>query len=184
MSWQDCVLDSDYEILSEFPFDIRKKSTGRYLAEGMKKGYPAVALNGRSIEKHIIIMKQFKPHEETGEKLEVDHRNRNKTDYHLSNLRWVSHSQNMRNRSGYLNKMYEYVDELPDDAIIVNEYGKHEFEDLYFHEDAFYFFNGIQFRKLHIAELKNGSLQIKAFDINGTRCGICYAKFKREYDLI
>jgi hypothetical protein len=87
MTWQDCVLDSDYEIFSEFPFDIRKKSTGRYLAEGMKKGYPSVTLNGRSIEKHIIIMKQFKPHEETEEKLEVDHRNRNKTDYHLLNLR-------------------------------------------------------------------------------------------------
>ncbi len=56
------------------------------------------------------------------------------------------------------NDEVEFVDSIPDDAIVVNEYGTHHFEDYYYHANTFYFYNGIQYRKLHINELKcNGA---------------------------
>jgi hypothetical protein len=186
MSWSECVVDSEYEIFSEFPYDIRRKSNGRYVIEGLSSnGYPRVKLNCKPMNKHSVVMKQFKPHEETEEKLEIDHRNRDKTDYHLWNLRWVSHSENMRNSSGSRNGIvYEYLDDISDEAIIVKDYGDHEFEDLYYHEDVFYKFNGINYRKLHVSESKGGLLQVQAIDINHKNVRIFYSKFKRIYDLI
>jgi hypothetical protein len=83
MSWSECVVDEDYEIFRDFPFDIRKKSNGRYLIEGLELGYPKVMLNHESSFKHVVVMKQFKPHEDTEEKLEIDQINRDRTDYHL-----------------------------------------------------------------------------------------------------
>jgi hypothetical protein len=185
MSWSECVVDKDYEIFSDFPYDIRRKVTGRYLIEGPVRGYPNVMLNQKQTYKHVIVMNQFKPHEETEEKLEVDHINRDRTDYHLSNLRWVSHSENLLNMIGSRNGIvYEYVDDIPDDALVVKDYGKHEFEDFYFYEDVFYKFDGINYRKLHINDRKDGLLSVFVKDIKGKNTQICYSKFKRIYDLI
>jgi hypothetical protein len=130
-------------------------------------------------------MTQFKPHEDTQEKLEVDPINRDRTDYHLSNLRWVSHSENNQNITGCRNGIvYEYLDDIRDEALVVKDYGKHEFEVFYFYENSFYKFNGINYRKLQINEAKNGYLFVSAKDINGKNIKICYSKFKRIYDLI
>jgi hypothetical protein len=185
MSWSDCVVDKDYEIYSDFPFDIRKKSTGRYLSESLvANGYRRIYLNQKQFYKHVVVLTQFKPHEDTDEKLEVDHINRDRTDYHLSNLRWVSHSENMSNKTAFGNSKCEYADDLPDEAIVLKDYGKNEFEDLYFHEDVFYKFNGINYRKLHICETKGGYLMVCTRDINHKFTCISYSKFKKVYDLL
>jgi hypothetical protein len=61
----------------------------------------------------------------------------------------------MKNRTGCRNGIvYEYLDDIPDEALLVKDYGKYEFEDLYFYENVFYQFNGINFRKLLINEIK------------------------------
>jgi hypothetical protein len=186
MSWSECVVDEDYGIFSDFPYDIRKKSNGRYLIESFEtNGYPRVMLNNKSTNKHNILMKQFKPHVQSNEKLEIDHINRDKTNYHLSNLRWVTRSENLLNRTGSRNGIvYEYVDDIPDEALVVKDDGKHEFGDLYFFEDVFYKFNGINYRKLHINETKGGLLVVSVKDLNGKNTKIFYSKFKRIYDLI
>jgi hypothetical protein len=80
--------------------------------------------------------------------------------------------------------VYEYLDNIPDEALVVKDYGKHEFEDLYFYENVFYKFNSINYRKLHINETKGGFLVVSVKDINGKNTKICYSKFKRIYDLI
>jgi hypothetical protein len=91
----------------------------------------------------------------------------------------------MSNKAGCRNGIvYEYLDDIPDEALDVKDYGKHEFKDLYFYENVCYKFNGINFRKLHICETKNGLLSIYVKDIKGKNAQICYSKFKRIYDLI
>jgi hypothetical protein len=184
MSWVECSMDCDYEIFSEFPYDIRNKRSGRYLSENISGMYPTISMKSRTVRKHIVIMSQFKPHEPSEEKLEIDHINRDRSDYHLSNLRWISHSENMKNKIGSRGVRYDFFDDISDEAIVVRDYGDHEFEDLYFHENTFYKWNGIQFRKLHINETKGGSLVVSAVSTEGERVKICYTKFKRLYDVI
>ena len=84
--------------------------------------------------------------------------------------------------------VYEYVDDIPDEAIkltdYVNKKGKHEFENYYYHDDIFYFYNGIQYRKLHINEKKWGGKFVHVRDTNNERVQIYYSNFKKQYDLI
>ena len=53
-------------------------------------------------------------------------------DYHLSNLRWVSLSENCKNKTAAKNNIvYRCVDSIPDDAIVVDEYGTAVLECIY-----------------------------------------------------
>ena len=176
----------DYEILNKYPFTIRKKGNHYEVKESLVNGYPRISLNKKSYKKHILIAKQFLPNNDAEHKTQLDHINRRRDDYHLENLRWVSPSENCKNRTAAKNNIvYRYVDSIPDDAIVVNEYGTHQFEDYYYHDNTFYFFNGIQYRKLHINELKcNGAKYVLMHDINHKRVDVFYSKFKKLYDLI
>ena len=88
--------------------------------------------------------------------MKVDNKSRDRTDYYIENLRWVSKSKNEKKikKSSNLNVTYEFVTDLPDDAIVVNDYDNHQFEDNYFHYNVFFFYNGILYRKLHVNENK------------------------------
>ena len=178
--------EQEYLIQKEFPFVIKKKSNNRIIKEGINNfGYPRVSLSGKPYLKHVIVAKQFL--DNPNNLPEVDHISRDRTDYHLSNLRYVSSSQNCKNRtvSTYNTSIiYEYVDEISDDAIVVDEYSGHEFTDYFFHDNVFYFFNGVQYKKLHINEKKNGSLFVHMKDIEGKNVQIMYSKFKRLHDLL
>ena len=133
--------------------------------------------------KHVLIAKQFL--ENPDNLPEVDHINRDRSDYHLSNLRYVSHSTNQRNRTSYKNIESEYVDSISDDAIVVDEYNGHELADYYFHDDVFYFYNGIQYRKLHInTDKRNGHLFVQMKAIDGKRIKVLYSIFKQHHDLL
>ncbi len=176
--------ESDYEIQTTFPYNIKNKKTGKIIAEGeyRQNVYPCVNLNNKIYYKHILVAKQFI--ENPNNLPQVDHKNRIKTDYHLDNLRWVSQSENQKNKESYKGVNYEYVDDIPDDAIVVDSYGVHKFENYYYHDNVFYFYNGIQYRKLHIIEYKNGSKCVHMTDSNGENIGVYYNKFKKQYDLL
>lgn len=90
---------NDYEILNKYPFTIRRKSN-HFIVNDSKhnRGYIRVCLNGTYYMKHVLIARQFLPNDDPVHKNEVDHKNRNRSDYHLSNLRWVSQSTNNYNR--------------------------------------------------------------------------------------
>ena len=142
-------------------------------------GYVVCYLNQRKWKKHRLIAEQWI--EKIDGKTDIDHINRNRADNRIENLRWVCPSENTRNKSSHLCVEYEFVDELPDDTIVVEKYGKYSFENLYYCDNIFYFYNGIQYRKLHINEDKrNGSLFVYARDIDDKRRQIFYSKFKRE----
>ena len=55
----------------------------------------------------------------------MDHIDGVKTNNHISNLRWVSSSTNMKNLNGH-GDLFEFVDKLPEDAVEVEFYSGHE----------------------------------------------------------
>ena len=58
--WETCKADKDYEIFSEYPYQIRKKSNKRIVKEHINdKGYVCCNLNGKPCKKHRIISLQF-----------------------------------------------------------------------------------------------------------------------------
>ena len=178
--------ENDYEIQTTYPYNIRKKKTGRIIAESIRNdGYVVLQLMGKIYLKHRLIARQFI--ENPDNLPEVDHINRDRSDYHLSNLRYVSRSTNQRNRTvSTINSIiYEYVDSISDEAIVVDEYNGYEFTDYYFHDDVFYFYNGIQYRKLHVnTDKRSGSLFVHVQDIDGKQTRVYYSKFKKLHDLI
>ena len=99
----DLLDHPDYEILTVFPFTIRRKSNHYEVIEGFDKdGYLRLNLNDsfgiKTYKKHILIAKQFIPNDDPEHKNQVDHRNRIRDDNHLENLRCTS-SENCFNTS-------------------------------------------------------------------------------------
>lgn len=60
-----------------------------------KTGYLRVRISGKQYLVHRLVAETFVRNPKN--KPEVDHLNRNRTDNRAENLRWTSHSQNMRN---------------------------------------------------------------------------------------
>lgn len=177
---------TDYEILNVYPYTIRRKDNHYEVSEHVMKstGYPCVSLNSKPYTKHRLIALQFLPNPDNLE--QVDHISRDRTDYHLTNLRWVSHSTNQRNKTSSNHVTYDFVKEISDDAIKVLDYNQHHFEDgaYYYHDDKFYYFNGIEYRIMYVNEKKDGNKCVHMKSIAGKSIQVCYSKFKRLYNLI
>lgn len=189
---QECAVEfvpllnhKDYEILTVYPFTIRRKDNHYEVKECIHNGYKELNLNDgngfHSYKKHRLIALQFLPNPDNLP--EVDHKNKHKDDNHLENLRWVSGSDNCKNKTSYNGVVCEYIDDIPDESIKVLDYGKHQFENYYYCDNIFYFYNGIQYRKLHINEAKNGSKIVRMIDVDGKSVSVCYTKFKKIYGL-
>ena len=174
----------DYEIQTEFPFIIRRKSDQYIISEYIANtGYPTVTLNRNKYLKHILIAKQFI--ENPNNYQFVDHISRNKTDYHLENLRWVTRTQNNQNKSSHLNIEYEFVTSIHEDSIHVTDYNNHLFNntEYFFYNNVFYFYNGTEYRILRINENKTGNQFVNMRDDDGKCIKVYYSKFKRLYDI-
>ena len=183
MSWVKCVCDSDYEIFTEYPFQIRKKKNQRIVKEYLHKGtgYVALYLSKKFYRKHRIIALQFIPNPNPEKFKFVDHIDRNRLNNEISNLRWVSNQINSNNRN-----TQQFVDELPDDSFVVERYKDYEFEFLYFslENNRFYYFNGINYAVKSVYQDKYGNYKTYMYDRTGIRRTISYNKFKREKGLI
>jgi hypothetical protein len=181
--WETVIDHGDYEIATTYPHQIRKKANGAILAESLNKdGYNKLKMNRRDFMKHRLIALQFIPNPDLLP--DIDHINHVRTDNRTSNLRWISSSDNQRNKSSNLGVDYVFVDEISKDAIRVTDYRGHHFDNLFFHDDKFYFFNGHQYRILHIHDRQDGVLCVKINDNNHKDVKILYSTFKRQYDLI
>ena len=186
--WIDCVADNDYEIFTDFPYQIRKKSNKKIIRESVHKytGYVICNLNLKMYRKHRIIAQQFIYNDDPETKTFIDHINHIKTDNRIENLRWCSPAENNNNRSTHNKTVNEYFDEINEDSIEVREYSNHKFEDYYYDDqtDAFYFWNGLKFRKLRIFYTKYDKAFVNMKDINNKRVRVFYSAFKKQYDLI
>ena len=177
--WEQLVDHEDYEICSEYPHQIRKRSNGRIVTEGVTNGYLRVCLNRKQFYKHILIAQQFIENPDPENYTVVDHINHNRSDNRVENLRWISQRMNSNNRFDQ-----ELVNEISDEAIRVTDYSKWTFEELYFYDDVFYVYNGISYVVKRKYQNKAGNWYIRVYDTTGKQRSIYYTKFKREYELI
>lgn len=177
--------EKDYTIYNCFPYPIKKISNKKIIKETINKesGYVQISLNGKSQQKHIIIAKQFIKNDDPKNKILVDHKDQNRINYNVTNLRWVTPEENNKNRTSTKGIVYEYVDSISDDAIVIDKYGEHEFENYYFYNNVFYFNNGNKFRKLYVSENKSGSKIVRLKDVDGKQTSITISKFKKQYNL-
>ena len=188
-NWQTCVVDNDYEINTEYPYIIRRRSNQRIVSEFInhKNGYTQLTLNSKKFYKHRVIASQFIQNDQPERKTEVDHINHDRTDYHLENLRWVTHTENILNRTSTRGVDYEFIDYedvVDDDLVEVRDYGSYQFEDYYYSPDnnLFYFDTGVNLRVLHINfDKRNGRGYVCARSKDGINTKISFTKFKKLY---
>ena len=181
--------EEDYEILNVYPFTIRRKDNHYIVKEGLiGAGYISVNLNRKKYQKHVLIAEQFIENDDPVNKTEVDHINHDRTDYHLSNLRFVSHSENQKNRASYNGVQSNYVDVISDESMIVDFYetrnGRHEFEGYYYHDGVFYYDNDFNYRILNINENKCGNQFVSMRDVNGKTTSVYINRFLQQHDLL
>ena len=108
----------EYEILNQNPYSIRRKDNHYVVKECINKnnGYVCLHINDnnirKTVNKHQIIAKQFLLNDDPEHKIFIDHLNKDKSDYHLENLRWCTPSENSRNASGRHGVAYEFIDDI------------------------------------------------------------------------
>ena len=185
--WLECVVDNDYEIYDEYPHPIRRKDSDKVIKEHIGScGYVCCVLNRRKYLKHRIIAEQFIPNPDNLPI--IDHINRNKTDNRIENLRWVSNSDNSKNRTatsnGTVNEFYQTIPTENEDSIIeVQTYSGHNFEGLYYCDDNFYTYTGINYRRLHVLMYRNTWAYVNAYDEDSNPVQIFMLKFKKLYNI-
>ena len=175
----------DYEISNMYPYSIRNKKTNKIVSESINnKGYYTVHLNGITHYKHRLIANQFINN--PNNLLCIDHIDRNKTNNRINNLRWITYSENNKNKTsnnGIIYNYYDYADFDDEDMIQVNQYNEHEFVNYYYNDknNKFYFDNGAEYRELYINIDRNENALVNMMDINNIRVKVYYNKFKKMY---
>lgn len=183
MSWisLDFVeFGENYEMYSEFPYPIRHKYKLNILNGYInKQGYKIYDFRQRSKMKlyrhhrliYYAIINHFDLYDKT---LEIDHINHIRTDNRIDNLRLVSHSENVFNKSIAKGIKYKFVNEL-NDKIIVNEEHKIYYSPSY---NNFYRDLGIHFREMH--ENKSYAHFVISYSYKGKSYQINTSKWRKE----
>ena len=169
--WLDCVADQEYQIWSEYPYQIRKKSNKRIVKESIgDTGYVCCYLNGKLYKKHRIVGLQFIPNDDPEHKTMIDHINHDRSDYHILNLRWVSRVDNARNMSTLMGEQIPIHDELPETAEQLDSYGSHWFEGLFidYNQKKLFLFNGVNWREL-IPRRNQNNIVYYCYDVQKNR---------------
>ena len=150
MSWVDCVVDSDYEIFSEFPYPIRRKGSDKIISERIgKDDYIKCYLNNKSYLKHRVVALQFIENDDPEHKTQIDHRDHNRANNNILNLRWVSQQDNLKNKTGYRHK-YTFLENLPESAQSLDSYNGHDLDGVFvdYELKKVYLFNGLKYREI------------------------------------
>ena len=190
--------ENDYEILNNYPFTIRKKSNKRVLCESVNsQGYVRVHLNGKGYKKHRLIALQFLPNPDPITYDVIDHINHDRTDNHLSNLRWTTQSENIRNAS--INKGIQavFINDIPDDAMIVDFYDTKTERRVFDESKYYYYFDEINNKDVFYAKItdniykilyhniaKSGNEFVSMKDVNNRLVAVMINRFKQQHDLI
>ena len=176
----------DYEILNKYPFTIRRKKDHYEIKERINaNGYVQVSLNCKRYYKHRLIALQFLPNPDNLPC--IDHISRDRKDYHLENLRFVSRSTNHKNKTSYNRIQARYVDSIPDDAMVVDFYNtrteRHDFEGYYYHDGVFYYDNDMNYRILNINVAKGKCRYVNMRDKNNKIVAVVITRFLEQHDL-
>ena len=185
--WQELIVDPDYEINENNVYQIRRKGTNKNIKLTTDKGsgYYICTLNRKKWLHHRVIALQFIPNPD--EKPEVDHINRIRNDNRISNLRWVSHYENMQNLGSMKGKSFIFTEEIDKDCIKIEKYGNRELEGYYydFNLDQFYYeVETNKYRLLNVYHFKDGGAYLKLYDKNGVLFSFYVKKFLSDHELI
>lgn len=185
-SWETLKFDNDYEIYSEFPYPIRRINSERINSEwiGIDK-YTRIKINGKDYLKHRLIAIQFVDNDDQENKTQVDHVDRDRLNNNISNLRWVNPSENAKNRVKQKKQVFEYIEELPPDAIEISTIDGHELKDYYFDYENERIIKIQRFKhstkfKVINPFIKNNLMQVSLKDVNGKGLGRSYNKLIRD----
>ena len=181
--WIELKDHEDFEIFNREPFPIRRKGSDKLIKESIHKRikYYCCYLDGKMYLKHRLIALQFISNPNTTKFKYVDHYDHNRLNNNLTNLRWVSYLQNNNNRKDQ--QFLQTLDKTV--AIEVKTFNSWQFEDLYFINDSFVRFNGINYSVLcKRYDKRRAYYRTDITDITGKKRTILFPKFKREYGLI
>ena len=183
-------LNTSYEPLTGFENDYKIK-----LVDGLAKikriedkyepkysldtsaGYYRVYLNNTPYLLHRIIAEHYIDHNDKFNI--VDHIDQHKDNYNIINLRWTTQHENMINRTGLKGIKYEFVDELPDNAVGIVSYGKYFLRNYFYANGVFYYYTGVNYRILPKLLDKNSYYYVQAKDINNKRVIIMLKKWDK-----
>ena len=145
--WIELKDHPDYEIFNQEPYAIRKKGSDKPIKETFDKRikYYRCVLNSKMYYKHRLIALQFIPNPNPTKFKYIDHINHIRTDNRINNLRWVSYLQNNNNCSHQ--QFLQTIDKKL--AVEVKNFNSWQFNDLYFINDSFVRFNGINYSVLN-----------------------------------
>lgn len=183
----------NYEILNQYPFTIRKKINHQVVKEYIENnGYVRLNLNingkQKKNSKHRLIAQQFIPNDDPENKTQIDHINHIKTDNRIENLRWCSSTENILNKSSQKNVRYDFIENLPEDALFVESYKSknvvHEFENYYYFDGLFYYDNSFNYKILHINTNANGCRFVFLKDKNNYNVAVVINRFLKQHDLL
>ena len=177
-NWETIIDHPNYEINNE-TYEVRKIGTTRILKQTLRKrgDYLAYKLNGHNVYVHVIIAKQFIPNPLNCPV--VDHRNRNKLDNRIENLRWVSRDVNATNRIDF-----EFLNEEDSKAVFnlsfsFSRYEDHCFNAIMYLLDNFYIYDS--YTGVRRLRMNDGDF-VNVRDDNGKYFRIYLDKFKKIYE--
>ncbi len=127
-SFKTISFNPKYEIEIDPPHRVRYTKNHVYINEHtLNSGYIQLYIGGKNFTKNRLIAIEFIENPDPSTYTETDHIDGNKLNNTISNIRWVTHSENLKNRKKFKLQEYETLAELPKTTFCLNYY-----EDVYY----------------------------------------------------
>ena len=143
-----------------------------------KGGYKVIILNGKAYYVHQILAKMFVGNPNNYEV--VDHINHIRSDNRVENLRWVSQSNNLKNKSHFKGVVYEYLDKIPEQATQIFNLKGSNFDNLFYFNREFYIDCCVNVRKLH-GNQQGKQVVYSTYNVDNQRVFFSVKQFLEHY---